>query len=47
MYSVWVCVFVTDHSNGYEHPGSTGAAGVPTEPVPDRIRPQPRQPEGL
>lgn len=47
MYFGWVCVFVTDRSNSYEHPDTTGAVGVPREQVPDRIYPQPRQPEGL
>lgn len=45
-----VCVFIafaTDNSYSDEHPDTAGAVGVPGEPAPDRIHPQPRQPEGL
>lgn len=43
----FVFLFSTDHSNSDEHPNTACAAGVPREPAPDRIRPEPSRPEGL
>lgn len=40
-------VYVTDHSTGYEHADTTSAVGLPRQQAPDRIHPQPCQPEGL
>lgn len=40
-------VCVTDHSTGYEHADTTSAVGLSRQQAPDRIHPQPCQPEGL
>lgn len=40
-------VYVIDHSTGYEHADTTSAVGLPRQQAPDRIHPQPCQPEGL